>query len=237
LLMGRFNRVVALDIPHHVTQRGNARRFILDCDADRTVYLKLLRENFALYSVDLIGYCLMSNHVHLIAMPSKAEGLAEALKQIHGRYACYWNVAHQSSGHVWQGRFYSCPLDETHLWEALRYTELNPVRARLVSEAGFWPWSSAVSHCRADNRDDFVALGIWSRRWTFTSWTEYLAGGELESDLAAIRQRTHTGRPLGNAGFVQQLEKTTNRVLAPQKRGPREKIVTDRRQGELSFDS
>src|ERR1700760_3412748 len=63
LLMGRFNRVVALDIPHHVTQRGNARRFILDCDADRTVYLKLLRENFALYSVDLIGYCLMSNHV------------------------------------------------------------------------------------------------------------------------------------------------------------------------------
>ncbi len=235
--MGRFNRVVALDIPHHVTQRGNARRFILDCDADRTVYLKLLRENFALYSVDLIGYCLMSNHVHLIAMPSKAEGLAEALKQTHGRYACYWNVAHQSSGHVWQGRFYSCPLDETHLWEALRYTELNPVRARLVSEAGLWPWSSAVSHCSADNRNDFLALEIWSRRWTSTSWTEYLACGELESDLAAIRQRTHTGRPLGNAEFVQQLEKTTNRALALQKRGPREKIVTDRRQGELSFDS
>jgi REP element-mobilizing transposase RayT len=99
-IMGRFNRVVALDIPHHVTQRGNARRFILDCDSDRAVYLKLLRENVALYGVALIGYCLMSNHVHLIASPSKAEGLAEALKQTHGRYACYWNVAHQSSGHV-----------------------------------------------------------------------------------------------------------------------------------------
>jgi putative transposase len=236
-IMGRFNRVVALDIPHHVTQRGNARRFILNCDADRTVYLKLLRENMALHGVGLLGYCLMSNHVHLIAMPAKPDGLAEALKQTHGRYACYWNVAHQSSGHVWQGRFYSCPLDETHLWEALRYTELNPVRARLVSEAGLWPWSSAASHCSPDARDDFLALEPWERRWTFTTWREYLADGELESNLAIIRQRTHTGRPLGNAEFVHELEKTMHRALAPQKRGPREKIVTDRRQGKLSFGS
>jgi putative transposase len=66
-VMGQFNRVVAVDVPHHVTQRGNARRFVLDCDADRAVYLKLLRENMDLYGVALIGYCLMSNHVHLIA--------------------------------------------------------------------------------------------------------------------------------------------------------------------------
>jgi len=98
-----------MDVPHHVTQRGNGRRFILDCDADRAVYFKLLQENMDVYGVALIGYCLMSNHVHLIAIPTKADGLAEALKQIHGRYACYWNVAHQSSGHVWQGRYYSCP--------------------------------------------------------------------------------------------------------------------------------
>ena len=76
--MGRFNRVVAVDVPHHVTQRGNARRFVLNDDADRTVYLKLLRENIALYGVALIGYCLMSNHVHLIAVPHKPDGLAQA---------------------------------------------------------------------------------------------------------------------------------------------------------------
>ena len=135
LPLGRLARVVAADVPHHLTQRGNGRRFVLDCNADRSAYLKLLRENLVVYKVSLIGYCLMSNHIHLIAVPHTADGLAQALKHTHGRYASYWNVAHQSSGHVWQGRYYSCPLDEPHLWEALRYTELNPLRAELVREA------------------------------------------------------------------------------------------------------
>jgi putative transposase len=159
--MGRFTRVIAVDLPHHVTQRGNGRSFILDCDADRAVYLNLLRENIDLYGVALIGYSLVSNHVHLIAVPRKPDGLAQALKQTHGRYASYWNAAHQSSGHVWQGRYYSCPLDEPHLWEALRYTELNPLRARLVSAAELWPWSSAASHCGTRANDESLALEIF----------------------------------------------------------------------------
>ena len=235
-VMGRFNRVVAVDFPHHITQRGNGRRFILDCDTDRAVYLRLLHENMDIYGVALIGYCLMSNHVHLITIPTKADGLAEALKQTHGRYACYWNVAHQSSGHVWQGRYYSCPLDQTHLWEALRYTELNPLRARLVSEPELWPWSSAAIHCGTYEHDAFLALDAWRRHWTVTAWREYLGEGEIESKLAVIRQRTHTGRPLGTAEFIQDLEKATQRQLALQKRGPREKIVTDQRQRQLTFD-
>ena len=101
--MGRFTRVVAVDVPHHVTQRGNGRRFVLDGDADRTIYLKVLRKNIALCGVALIGYCLMSNHIHLIAIHHKVDGLAQALKQTHGRYSSYWNAAHQSNGHVWQG--------------------------------------------------------------------------------------------------------------------------------------
>jgi putative transposase len=234
--MGRFNRVVAIDVPHHVTQRGNGRRYILDCDADRAVYLNSLRENLALYGVRLIGYCLMSNHVHLVAVPLKTDGLAQALKQTRGRYASSWNVAHQSSGHVWQGRYYSCPLDETHLWETLRYTELNPVRARLVAEAKQWPWSNAASHCGSSPGDKSLAQELWSRRWTASAWREYLGAGEMESRLVVIRQRTHTGRPLGTADFIQNLEKTTRRRLALQKRGTHETITTDRTQGEFTFD-
>jgi putative transposase len=234
--MGRLARVVAADVPHHLTQRGNGRRFVLDCDADRSVYLKLLRENLALYKVSLIGYCLMSNHIHLIAVPGTADGLAQALKHTHGRYASYWNVAHQSSGHVWQGRYYSCPLDEPHLWEALRYTELNPLRAALVREAESWPWSSAASHCGTQPADDWLALEIWRSNWAPSEWRNYLAAGESESRLAVIRQRTHTGRPLGNAEFVHSMEKIAQRRLAPQKRGPREKVVIDRSQCELTFE-
>jgi len=236
LYMARLSRVVVVNVPHHVTQRGNARRFILDCDADRAVYLKLLRDNAELYKVSLLGYCLMSNHVHLIAVPRLSDGLALALKNAHGRYAAYWNAAHSSSGHAWQGRFYSCPLDEPHLWEALRYTELNPVRAGLVSEAESWPWSSASMHCGTTASDTCLTGELWQSRWAVSSWREYLAEGEIESKLAAIRQCTHTGRPLGTAEFIRGLEKTAKRSLTSQRRGRRESIVIDRSQSELQFD-
>jgi putative transposase len=100
---------------HHVTQRGSAPQFILSSDSERGVYLQLLRQYVELHQLSLLGYCLMSNHVHLLVIPRDPEALALALKQTHGRYAAYWNAAHRSSDHVWQGRFYSWPLDEDHL--------------------------------------------------------------------------------------------------------------------------
>jgi REP-associated tyrosine transposase len=145
--VARLARVVAVDVAHHVAQRSNARQFILASDAERAVYLDLLRQAVQLHPISLIGYCLMSNHVHLVVIPRKAKALATALKRAHGRYAAYWNAAHASSGHVWQGRFYSCPLDSGHLWEALGYAELTPVRAGLVPHAELWRWSSAAAHC------------------------------------------------------------------------------------------
>lgn len=103
--MTRLARVIALEVAHHVTQRGNARQFILTSDADREVYPDLLRENLARYAASLIGYCLMSNHVHLVMVPRQSDALAKALKHTHGRYAAYWNGKHRSSGHVWQGKY------------------------------------------------------------------------------------------------------------------------------------
>jgi putative transposase len=83
--MARLARVVAVDVPHHVAQRGNARRLMLDCDADRRVYLDLLREHTEGCRVSLIGYCLMSNHVHLVLVPKEPKALARALRHTHGR--------------------------------------------------------------------------------------------------------------------------------------------------------
>jgi putative transposase len=233
--MARLARVVAVGVPHHVTQRGNARQFILACDADRNIYLGLLRQSIALHGVELIGYCLMSNHVHLIAVPQKADVLGLALKNAHGRYAAYWNASHHSTGHVWQGRYYSCPLDEPHLWEALRYTELNPLRAGMVDTAAGWEWSSAIAHCSGASGDEGLAMEMWQRRWCGRSWRAYLDAGQSESKLSTIRHYTHTGRPLGDAEFVRALERETKRLLALQRRGPKKKAHGEERQGTLSF--
>ncbi len=228
--MARLPRVVITDVAHHVTQRGNARQLILDDDAKRTAYLQLLRKYSELHRLSLLGYCLMSNHVHLIVIPRTAEALWRTLKQTHGRYASYWNAREASSGHVWQGRFYSCPLDDSHLWAALRYVELNPVRAGMVPTAEQWPWSSAATHCVADTLHGMLEMERWQKRWTVAEWNQYLAARESPTDVAALRQCTHTGRPLGTAEFVAQLERTTLRLLAPQKGGRPKKPATDSRQ-------
>ena len=234
--MARLARVIALEVAHHVTQRGNARGFILNSDADREVYLGLFRESMELVDVAVMGYCLMSNHVHLVIVPHQIDALASSLKQTHGRYASYWNAKHGSSGHVWQGRFYSCPLDREHLWEALRYTELNPVRAGMVAEAPAWRWSSAGAHCGSAAGETWLAMEDWRTRWDAATWQSYLQAGESNTDLQAMRQCTHTGRPLGSEEFVHQLEEQTHRVLAPRRGGRPPGQKADGRQQEFGFD-
>jgi putative transposase len=224
--MARLPRVVITDVAHHVTQRGNARQVILADDADRIAYLDLLRQYSEMYGLSLLGYCLMSNHVHLIVIPRTAAALSQTLKQSHGRYASYWNARGSSSGHVWQGRFYSCPLDDSHVWRALRYVELNPVRAGMVSAAVEWRWSSAAAHCSAATPARMLDLEPWQKRWTLAEWSEYLAAGESAIDVSALRQCTHTGRPLGTTEFVARLEQTTSRPLAPRKGGRPKKPST-----------
>src|SRR5260370_16434033 len=127
--MARLARIAIVNVAHHVTQRGNARQFILATDVEREVYLDLLRNYIELYALSLLGYCLMSNHVHLVAIPRATEALAVALKQPHGRYAAYWNFLHDSSCHVWQGPFYSCSLDCDHLFITMPLTKFHPSRS------------------------------------------------------------------------------------------------------------
>jgi putative transposase len=236
--MARLARIVVVNVPYHVTQRGNARQFILTSDDERLVYLELLRKYVQLHELSLLGYCLMSNHLHLVVVPRKADSLALALKNTHGRYASYWNAAHKSTGHVWQGRFYSCPLDSAHLWIALRYTERNPVRAGLLAKAESWAWSSAPAHCGTKDPDVSLEMEMWEKRWSTQRWREYLADGEKESEIAAIRKCTHTGRPLGTPEFLRSLEQATQRLLVPQK-GGRPLGRSDRAQNilPLKYDS
>jgi len=237
--MARLARVVAVDVPHHITQRGNAGREVFDSTADYLAYLGLLRERCELHHLSLLGYCLMPNHVHLVAIPRAADSLALALRQTHGRYAAYLNARQRASGHVWQGRYYSCPLDAGHLWAALRYTERNPVRAGMVTAPEDYRWSSAGAHCRGEGGDTLLDAHPWAECWTQAAWREFLGAAHCsareQKEAEAIRKNTHTGRPLGSAAFVRELEGRLKRDLAPSRGGRSTRREPDPAQQVFSF--
>jgi putative transposase len=219
--MGRIARCVIPGLWHHVTQRGNLQQAVFFDDRCRRVYLELLRRHCHLNQVGITGYCLMGNHVHVLAVPDRPDGLARAFGRAHNDYARWLNLGRRETGHLWQNRFYSCVLDELHRWEALRYVELNPVRAGLVHRPEHWPWSSARAHLRGDETG-LVDIREWRQRWSPLAWNEALDHGIGEASLLErIRQATRTGRPAGGEDFVRQLETISGRVLRPQRRGPK----------------
>ncbi len=189
-------------------------------DADRRRYLELLQENAERYGLSVQAYCVMTNHVHIVGVPAARDSMYRALHRCHGMYASEFNVKYQKAGHVWQARFYSCALDDAHFWAAMRYVERNPVRAGMVERAEDYRWSSAAFHCgRA--ADPVVMRNNQPQGMQPEQWRRWLAG-ENESNLdERIRERTGTGRPCGDDGFLKMAEHLTGRRLAPTKPGPK----------------
>ena len=116
--MPRLARTVCARVPHHVTQRGNRRETVFFTDDDRQAYLGWLQDYAEKHEVEVLAYCLMSNHIHLVAVPKTEDGLQGTLKPLHMRYAQRINRTRGWKGHLWQGRFFSSALDEDYLWAA-----------------------------------------------------------------------------------------------------------------------
>jgi putative transposase len=142
--MARLPRFVLPGHPHHITQRGNRRERTFFEDGDYELYLDLLADAADRSGVAIWSYCLMPNHVHIIAVPSDEDGLRRTFRHVHRHYTGYINARLRVTGHLWQGRFSSVAMDEPHLVCALRYVALNPVRAGLAERAQDWPtWKGA----------------------------------------------------------------------------------------------
>lgn len=215
--MARLARIVVPDVPHHVTQRGNRRLPTFFSNDDYAAYLRLLTEHCQAAKVAVWAYCLMPNHVHLVLVPSTADGLRAALGETHRRYTRRVNFREGWRGHLWQERFASFPMDHRHLYAAVRYIEQNPVRAGLAAAPAAWPWSSAAAHL-AGADDEVVTVAPLLAM--VDDWDEYLAEHD-EVELDRLRAHQRTGRPLGDAGFVADLEALTGRRLAKGKPGPK----------------
>jgi len=218
--MARLARLVIPGLPHHVTQRGNRRQETFFNDGDYAAYLELMAEWCREEGVEIWSYCLMPNHVHLIAVPKAADGLRRAIGEAHRRYTRRINFREKWRGYLWQGRFASFIMDEAYLLAAARYVELNPVRAKLVHRARDWPWSSAKAHL--SGRDDRL-VKVAPLLAMVGDWKAFLRSAIAEEELRDLREHGRTGRPLGSSAFLDRLEGMVGRVLKPQKPGPKPK--------------
>jgi len=168
--------------------------------------------------VQVWAYCLMPNHVHLVLVPKFQDGLHLSLAETHRRYTRFINHREKWKGYLWQGRFSSFPMDETHLYAAVKYVELNPVKANLCGRAEDWKWSSARAHLAGRN-DQLIAVEPMLAR--VSNWSKYLDDGCSEDAGKQLRRHERTGRPLGSDDFLNQLEALSGRILRPQKPGPK----------------
>lgn len=192
--MPRTARIVLPDVPHHVTQRGTNREPVFHSHGDRRVYLDLLHENCELGGLKVLAYCLMPNHIHLIAVPEDEIALSVVLRRTHGRYAQYFNARKQRSGHLWQNRFYSCPLERAHLWNALSYVERNPIRAGMAATPEEYEWSSAKAHLGLARAEKLLDMGYWEDLGGVVFWRDLLDRVEPEDWRKALRRATYAGK-------------------------------------------
>ena len=218
LSMARTARLVVPGLPHHVTQRGARRMQVFFSDEDYRSYLRILADEARRHELGVWAYCLMPNHVHLIATPPSEPSLAKALGEAHRRYAWRVNRRQGWTGHLWQERFSSCAMDEPHLSAAIRYVLLNPVRAGLATTASAWPYSSARAHL-GSAADELVETQPAALR--IKDWDNFLRLADSREETEELRRHSRIGRPLGSDAFLDELEQATGRPVRPARAGRR----------------
>ena len=216
--MARMPRLVVPGLPHHVTQRGARRMKTFYNTGDYLSYLDLIVEFKTIAGVDIWAYCLMPNHVHLVVVPEEKDSLAILFRHVHRLYTREINVRQGCTGHLWQERYHSFVMDESHLLATVRYAELNPVRARLCGRPEDWLWSSVHAHL-AEEDDAVVSVAPMLQR--VADWKVYLSQALNDNELERIRAHGRSGRPAGDGGFVEQLQLLTGKELIRRKPGPK----------------
>ena len=195
-------------VAYHVTQRGVNHEQVFYCEQDRRTYLGLVQTQFKDSGARLLGWCLMTNHVHWVIVPDREDTLAVLFRRVHGRYAQYLNARRQRTGHLWQNRFFSCPIAEESLGTVLRYVELNPVRAEMVDAADRYLWSSASAHLKGPGHEVVALLDwtYWRDSGGHEEWHRLLGTVEELQKVQKLRRATYAGAPFGPAEFVRKLE-------------------------------
>lgn len=211
--MPRRARIVVPGISHHITQRGNNRQPVFDTDFDRQIFLNLLGGYASRHGLAILGYCLMTNHFHLLAVPEEPHSIAHTIRRAESDYARYLNVRRGASGHLWQARYYSAPIDDQFRWNVLAYIERNPVRAKTVPKPQDFPWdfpwSSAAARLGLAKPPPWLQLDDWTRQWTPADWMQFLTARDDTPFAKQLRDATMCGFPVGPS-LTRRLEQALN---------------------------
>ena len=191
--MPRKLRKIRPNNPYHITQRGNYSLPIFDNSFDKDIYLTLFEEYRLMFQIKLLAYCIMDNHVHFILEPGDEIGLSSLFKRLNQRYSIYYNSKHKRRGKLWQDRFYSKRLDMPHLYEAIRYVELNPVRSFIVDNPFNYQYSSAKSRVEKQS-NQFVSIASIKEYFLIENWKDYLQEKMNETLIQEIEKSDFWGR-------------------------------------------
>ena len=197
--MPRIARVLIPGVPVHVTQRGNYRQNIFEEDDDKEFYIKSFFEFRKKHNVKVYAWCLMDNHVHFILEPKSICSLGKLFHDLNTKYVMYYNSVYSKSGRLFGDRFFSSILDEEHIFEAIRYVELNPFSAKMERNIASYPWTSA--------------------RFNIPDWLEYLKTSTSDDSTdkltawTTIKRHTQRGIPSAELNFINAIAEKFNRTF------------------------
>jgi putative transposase len=237
--MPRLGRYFLPEQPQHVIQRGNDKQSVFFADEDREAYLGWLLAAAKKHGCLIHAYVLMTNHVHLLATPARADSLPRMMQSLGRRYVRYLNDAHQRTGTLWEGRYRAAPIDsEAYLMVCSRYIELNPVRARMVRHPREHCWSSyranalGAADALVTPHALYLSLGR-SAAERQASYRELFREKLAEEFIEGLRTATNGGWALGDDAFKRRIAKGARRRAEPLPRGRPRLDPEDRPQLDL----
>lgn len=216
--MPRIARVVVADYPHHIIQRGNNRQLVFFNDSDRQLYLKLLKKYSLECGCRIKAYCLMDNHVHLLAIPLKSDSLAKIMQKLSLTFTQYINKKYKRTGRLWECRFHSCLVDrDAYLWAVSKYIERNPARAGIVVYPQEYEWSSVGISTALHCLDGWIEPVWKDYLGSREEYIKFLNQSESEKEIRNMQKAVFSGKPIGTERFIESMHKETgiNMVIRP----------------------
>jgi putative transposase len=226
--MARLPRYVIPGQPQHIIQRGNNRQVIFGADADYQFFRDALIEAAGRFGLAIHAYVWMTNHIHLLATPTQTDSISKTFQSAGRKYVQYFNYTYRRSGTLWEGRYRATVVDsECYMLSLMRYIELNPVRAGMVSHPRDYPWSSHRRYAYGQSGpnlnwliepDQYLALDPSENARQFAYRDLFKSGIDADA-LAEIRNSTHKGWALGDRRFKAMIEALGARRASPAARG------------------